>query len=1070
MKTISERDRSLAPLGPSRTFASPGDWRAIRPSGSKHGSRNWLLVFLLLTLTAVPAWGTRPPIQTDPEYLIDTWEIEDGLPDNSATALAQTPDGYLWFGTFNGLVRFDGMKFDVFNPQNTPQLPSGGIVNLHVDGRGWLWISTFAGVVTRMGKQWRVFGPEQGWTYPGDFIRTSAERRNGDLLFTTFHGGILEFAHDRLTRLPTPPGQTNMGYFGCVDAESDQWWVAQHGFIGRWDGQRWIPMVTAAELAGVSSEAVASAPAQGGGLWLLLGPELRRYRNNAELYRLQLAELPGGVWSICEDSRTNVWVCTHDRGVYRVSPDGSMRRWSTTNSLLSNGTRLALEDREKNVWVGTSGGGLLRYKPRRFQSFAFENSLAERAVNSVSAHPDGSVWLATYGRRLFRLNETGLTVVPVAGSNGGPAYVRSVLVDRDARVWAGAYGGGLWCSSPQGFRQLPHVPGDNLVALFQDAKGRIWAGDGRGVTVIDGSESSGYGPEQGLPNGGVRCFAQDKAGGAVWFANAQGVFHLDHDQLVEVRDSANRPLTEVNCLKFDEDGTLWMGIMNKGLLRRRSGALAQVDPACGLPAADIYGILEDDEHFFWMSSNRGVVRTHRNDLESVADGVSSRLRCQLLDLNDGLPSVQCASGGQPTCARDAKGRFWFATVRGVAMTDPARFRLNTVPPPVRIETVLFNTPGRADKPFLRRASIGQAGDGSTEEFFRREAPFEKPLVLPAGSQHIEIQYTALSFTAPEKVRFQVMLEGYDSDWHDAGAHRAVNFYELPPREYLFRIRAANSDGIWNEAGASLAFTVAPFFWQTMWFRLVLALSLGLGGGAAVWFWLRSRLRRDAERLQDAQEIRQLAGRLINAQEAERARLARELHDDFSQRLALLSVQLEMFGQRPPPEPKETATRMQELSARVKDISAEVHRMSHELHPAKLEQLGLVAAARSFCKEMAATHQLDVSFDHRNVPSRVPAETALCLYRVLQEALQNVVKHSQAISARVTLTGDTAELHLTIVDDGEGCRTLAEAGQRSAGLGLASMQERVQLVNGRLTFRSSPGEGTRVQASVPAGSG
>ncbi|HXJ75552.1 MAG TPA: sensor histidine kinase, partial [Candidatus Dormibacteraeota bacterium] len=177
-----------------------------------------------------------------------------------------------------------------------------------------------------------------------------------------------------------------------------------------------------------------------------------------------------------------------------------------------------------------------------------------------------------------------------------------------------------------------------------------------------------------------------------------------------------------------------------------------------------------------------------------------------------------------------------------------------------------------------------------------------------------------------------------------------------------------------------------------------------------------------------------------------------------------------FGQRPPPEPKETATRMQELSARVKDISAEVHRMSHELHPAKLEQLGLVAAARSFCKEMAATHQLAVYFNHQDVPRQLRSETALCLYRVLQEALQNVVKHSQAISARVTLTGDTAQLHLTIVDDGVGCPTLAEAGPRSAGLGLASMQERVQLVNGRLTFRSSPGEGTRVEASVPAGAG
>jgi signal transduction histidine kinase len=321
----------------------------------------------------------------------------------------------------------------------------------------------------------------------------------------------------------------------------------------------------------------------------------------------------------------------------------------------------------------------------------------------------------------------------------------------------------------------------------------------------------------------------------------------------------------------------------------------------------------------------------------------------------------------------------------------------------------------------------------------------------------------LSLVAPEKVRYQTKLEGYDPDWEDAGNQRIAYYHELPPGAYVFRVRAANNDGVWNEAGASLAFVMEPFVWQTIWFRGGLAALLVGCGGFLVWWWTRLRLRHALEREGSAREIRDLAGRLINAQEDERIRLARELHDDLSQSLALMSVELEMFGQQPPTAPDAIHRRMQEFSGRMKTISSDVHRLSHELHPAKLEQLGLAAAVRGLCKEMALAHLLAIHFQAEELPRTLPRAIALCLYRVTQETLHNVVKHSHATRASVELSARDNGIGLRIEDDGEGFNPAAASGKGS--LGLVSMRERVRNVGGRLSVDSSAGRGTRVEVRL-----
>jgi ligand-binding sensor domain-containing protein len=626
-------------------------------------------------MVALETQASQPTFRSDPEYLIDTWETEDGLPENSATAMVQTADGYLWFGTWNGLVRFDGVRFAVFNPGNTPQLPNAGIVNLHADRREQLWLSTLAGLVMRKGTEWRSFGTNEGWA--GNFVRTFAERTNGDLLLTTFDGHVLEFVGDRLKELPHPPSPADLGLFGAVD-ESGQWWVTDREFAGRWDGQRWIRTYTPDRS---QDPGVPSLSARDGGIWILSGKELLKFRQGAEVSRVFLPQLPTAIWSLSEDSRTNVWIGSYNEGLFRLDPRGSLKHWTTTNGLANLGCRFIVEDREGNLWVGMSRG-LSRFKPRRARDLDRERLLSERLAKSVWPARDGSMWVATYDQGLFRYDALDVSPAGVPESPTGHLTGFSVLEDHAGRVWYRGNDACWWRRGPAGFEKAPltWAQDANGRALFEDSKERIWISAWQGVALFEGKEFHEFGSQAGLPTGGVTCFGEDHAG-VPWVAAEAGVFRFEKDRFIEVSALDTPHIREVECFWADPDGPMWMGTKTRGLLRLRDARLSTIGPPLGFPVEAVHAIIADDRGYFWMPSNRGIVRASRRDLRAVADGARDRLDCQLLDRNDGLPSVAC-SPSQPSCARDRSGRLWFATERGVVMIDPAAFRLNSQPPPL----------------------------------------------------------------------------------------------------------------------------------------------------------------------------------------------------------------------------------------------------------------------------------------------------------------------------------------------------------------------------------------------------
>lgn len=789
------------------------------------------------------------------------------MPENSATAMAMSPEGYLVISTFGGMAEFDGVRFSAFGDSTSPARPDTGVVNFHLDRSDQYWLSTYKGLARVADGQWTWFDESDGWI--GNYVRSFAERENGDLLLTTFDDRIFEFAGGpatavrRFTELP-PPAEASAGaYIGGVD-EAGRWWVAQPGFIGRWDGSGWTSMVEVSP-----TMRVGLCHARDGGIWLRVGGELRKYVRGREVERRQLPDRTSGTWSMFEDSDANVWLCGYNGGVWRISSKGDATQWTTDSSedagksgggLLSDSIRFGLEDHEGNIWIGTSGGGLTRFKKRRFQSVGIEHGLPRVTVTSSCPEPDGSVLIGTYGAGLFRWSpEEAATLeqveLPMLNAPS-ELYMQSVLQDRSGRIWIGTFAHGLWVLDHDGSGWInpTSTGGDNIIALFEDSYGRMWISGGDSIAVFDGEQFHAFQSDAEVDLANVFHFAERWHGSPsresrfeesrhtdIWMTNGDAVLRLENGQFVRVCDNANNPLRDINTLAADRNGSMWIA-GRRGLMRWRNGEISLLRGPEALQW--VTGMIEDDHAHYWIATRQGIVRVERDHLHAVADRSQTLTQYQLLDRSDGLPTLDFARRRQPIVFEDDRGRLWFTTINGVVMTDPAAFRLNDKPPVMHIESlsyVISDSQARrdVDERFV-----------SGKDSMQLKRALNEPIALPVGSRRIEIQYTALSFAASEKVRFQIMLEETDADWHNVGDRRTAYYDNLVPGNYTFRVRAANNDGVWNEDGASVAFTIAPFFWETAWFRTSIALAAtALVAGGAWWVTHSRHVRRRRTREQ-----------------------------------------------------------------------------------------------------------------------------------------------------------------------------------------------------------------------------
>jgi ligand-binding sensor domain-containing protein len=772
------------------------------------------LIALLFLGTSAFALDTHRALT---QSRLSVWTSESGLPQATIHTIIQTSDGYLWMGTEEGLVRFDGIRFVVYDHQNAPALRTPFVSSLYQTPDGTLWIGTYGGGMARL-RNGRIepFRPD---LLGSDRIRVFLTMHDGTLFIATAGGGLLRINGERVTRFTTRDG-----------LPSDRIWTIAG------DGQ--------------------------GGLWIAThGGGVVRWRDGKVLERITTHEgLPNDVArALLIDPDGTMWIGTDGGGLAAWRNGAIVRTLTTRDGLPNDFVRTLRRDHDGSLWIGTDGG-LARWRGAHVESIGIAQGLPSPGVRSMIEDREGSLWVGTTGG-LVRMRDT--RVLPFTRNEGLPVdSIRAILETRDGHVWAGTEGGGLCQILPgpvQCRTEADGLPHGTVYALIESRDGSLWVGtDGGGVVRFrDGRFVDRFDTRNGLPNDRVRALVE-KADGSLWVSASAGLALIRPGKVTRINDFEDRQLRpllglpdgsllvgtdgsglwrvsgdgsrttlvarlgqglqsdRVFSLSMDADGGgVWIGTSGGGLARfdLANGSVRSLTRQNGLYDDVVFQVVDPGPGAdLWLTSNRGAYRVKRDQVRLAMQGAKADLSGTVYGTIDGMPSAEC-NGAFPGATSTRDGHIWIATSRGIAVIDPSASMRNEVPPPVHVEEVLID--GIIDR---ARAAGG-------------------PLRVPPGAQRIELRYTALSLRAPELVTFRYKLEAYDRDWVEAGKNRVATYTKLAPGNYTFRVMARNEDGVGSKGAAELAVVVDPQWFETWWARLAALALLAL----ILWGILRLRV-------------------------------------------------------------------------------------------------------------------------------------------------------------------------------------------------------------------------------------
>jgi ligand-binding sensor domain-containing protein/signal transduction histidine kinase len=1005
----------------------------------------WILAATALLLVA-SACGSAAA--SGARYSVRSWEPEPGgLPQNSVIAMTQGGDGYLWLGTLDGIVRFDGNRFATFNDNNTRGLSSSRIFFLFEDSQSNLWIGTEnAGIfLVKNGIVTRV-PPDKN--FHAGKLKSACEDATGAVWLYTDDGQLL---HYRNRRVEAGNVGTNLSNCHIVIAEKS-------GAIWLGNNQGLFTTGTNTDLSTTGPPAlrinsvrqvdylVASA---GGGFWCLADGHIQKWRD----FHLERDYGPypwnTPVMCACEDREGNLVVGTLGSGIFWGRPNGQFQQLTRAGGVLSEDSILSVAvDRDDGLWVGTGGFGLNRVKRS-----PFEVTDEGRTVKSIFEDEQGGMWVGIYAG-----GTNASLIYSRQGQHrelGSGELVNSVFVDRNARIWAAITGpwpdyrqlitGGLFevttnsiqlqsavLSLPEGVTEFLPIKG--VSAIYQDRADVLWVGGEEGLWRLDGDKWKLQTTTDGLSSDDVRSIADDAAGNLWIGTDDAGLNRYRDGHFVSFHQQDGLPSEHISSLYQDGQGVLWVGT-HGGLARFEKGRWTRYTTADGLASDSVGYMVEDGQGCLWLGSYLGLMRIPKKALNDFAQGLTNSVSCRTFGKSDGLPTGECTFGSQPAACRSRDGRLWFPTIDGLVTVDPAAIKPNTNPPPVVIESVMIE--GVPQFP----QTLGAAPPAD--------------VTVPAGREQLDIQYTSLNLAAAEMTRFRYRMEPYETKWVEAGDRRVAPYPNLPPGKYLFRVTACNEDDVWNDYPATLAITVLPPFWRKPWFLATAALCLLAMIVGVVHYASTQRLQR------------QLAGlRQQQALEKERARIARDIHDQLGASLTQVSLLGEMV-ESDKNSPDEVAAHARQISQTSRDTARALDEIVWTVNPSNDTLEGLVNYVCKYAQEYLAVAGLRYRLD---VPSQLPPviitpEVRHNVFLAAKEAVTNIVRHARANGAHIRLRLEPASFTLEIQDDGRGIPDVAEklAGSRN---GLRNMVKRMEDIGGRFSVRSAPEGGTIISLTVP----
>lgn len=952
--------------------------------------------------------------ETAGRYSRTTWKQKDGLPQDTVRRIVQTTDGYLWVGTDEGLARFDGYDFTIYN-KDTGELPSNVVTALAAGTDGSLWIGTTAGAVGYRDKTFHTYTARDG--LPVNMINDVYVDRSGTAWVVA--GGVLSrFDGKRMT--PFGGKELPFTVFTVCEDRHKVLWVAGFSGLARWDGGKFVQVIDSATMDG------------------------------------------NLITAMVVDGDDNIWL-GGPRGVVRRAAGGVVRKFDTTDGLPHIFVRSLALDHSGAVWAGTNAG-FARLRNGRFAPLDGPEGRDRDSVWCLYEDREGNMWTGAING-LSRFRHDAFTAYGESEGLPGDDPV-AVHQDRQGRIWVGYHNNGLALFSSGGrhqtFSSRDGLPSNEIFSIRDSRDGTLLLGTRGGLVRVQGTQFHTFSPKDQLGRSIVLDALEDSKG-RLWLALPSGLAELRAGTLrmelpasgslldswmVSLLEGSDRTLwvgtyskglwriqggekrqfttadglssNQIRSLHEDRDGTLWIATFGGGLNAFRNGRFTAFTAKDGLLSDNVSNIVDDGEAL-WLGTTRGICRISKKQLGDFSEHEIRILQPTNYGVEDGLGSAQSAPA-YPVAAggtRTADGRLWFPTSQGLAVLNPIAPQEPRTAPSIQ---------------FLELVVDGKAVD------------FSRAGRLPPGSERVQLRYTAIHLTAPERVQYSHRLEGLDADWVAAGRRREINYNSLGHGKYRFLVRAEIPGAPVTEA--SYAFEILPRFYEAAWFRLLTVLALLTGAWGAYQLRVRQIRYRFALMLQ------------------ERARLAREIHDTLAQSFVGISSQLEVVASELPPE--RTAARMHLDMARkmARHSITEARRSIVDLRASALEGQNLADALRSGAQVWTAGSGLGVDVDAPPSDAIFPDEVEQHLLRIAQEAVSNVMKHAKANRIWIHLSAEARVVSLAVRDDGRGFDLHDTFSPEEGHFGLIGMRERAERLGGEFRLTSKSGQGTQVEVTVP----